>query len=132
MALDAEVRGGEIDEDFYNFIPSRDLPIPVVAESTWTLDKLYSHLNTKQIRICKMLIAGWTTGEVIKHSYASQRDIGVIRFYLEQFKVYGKILWRAEDYKADTPNIHFSFTSLAGNFPFVISRKITVWVRIKI
>lgn len=123
LALDAEVMDGETDEDFYNFIPSRDLPIPVVAESTWTLDKLYSHLNTKQIRICKMLIAGWTTGEVIKHSYASQRDIGVIRFYLEQFKVYGKILWRAEDYKADTPNIHFSFTSLRWKFAVSYKKK---------
>lgn len=123
LALDAEVRDCEIDEDFYNFIPSRDLPIPVVAESTWTLDKLYSYLNQKQLRVCKMLISGWTTGEVIKRSYASQRDIGVIRFYLEQFKVYGKILWRAEDYKADTPNIHFSFTSLRWKFSVCYKQK---------
>lgn len=123
LALDAEVRDGETDEDFYNFIPSRDLPIPIVAESTWTLDKLYSYLNKKQMRVCEMLILGWTTGEVVKHGYASQRDIGIIRFYLEQFEVYGKILWRAEDYKIDTPNIHFSFTSRRWIFAISYKKK---------
>lgn len=116
LALDAEVRDCETDEDFYNFIPNRDLPIPIVVESSWTLDKLYSYLNKKQIRVCKMLISGWTTGEIIKYEYASQRDIGIIRFYLDQFKKYGKILWRAEDYKIDTPNIHFSFVSQCWKF----------------
>lgn len=116
LAFDAEVNDGETDTDLYNFVPSKDLPIPVEAESDWTLDKLYSYLSKKQIRACEMLIAGWTTGEVIKQGYSSQRDICIIRFYLEQFKVYGKILWRAEEYKADTPNIHFSFTSLRWIF----------------
>lgn len=123
LALDSEVRDGETDENFYNFVPSKDLPIPITAESTWNLDMLYSYLNENQIQVCKMLISDWTTGMVIKYGYASQRDIGIIRFYLEQFKVYGKILWRAEDYKSDTPNIHFSFTSLRWKFAVSYKKK---------
>lgn len=123
LALDSEIRDDESDENFYNFIPSNDLPIPIAAESSWTLDMLYSYLNKKQIRVCKFLIAGWNTGMVIKCGYASQRDIGVIRFYLEQFKVHGKILWRAEDYKSETPNIHFCFTSLRWKFAVSYKKK---------
>lgn len=116
LSLDSEIRDGESDETFYNFIPSKDLPIPIKAESSWNLDMLYSYLNKKQIRVCKMLISGWTKSEVITHGYASLRDIGIIKFYLEQFNVHGKILWRAEDYKSETPNIHFCFTTLRWKF----------------
>ncbi len=95
----------------YNFVPSKDLPIPIMAESTWSLSNLYSHLTDKQISACKLLINGWTSKEIIDRGYASKRDIGTIRFYLNQVRSYGKILWDADEYKNVEENINYNFCS---------------------
>jgi len=100
---------GESDTEQYNFVPNKELPIPITAESTWTLDTLYKYLSDKQIYACRKLIAGWTVPEIVKGKYASKRDIGIIRFYLLQFKQYGRILWKEELYKSDALNVSYHF-----------------------
>lgn len=108
MMLDStkqDKEGNEIEQ--YNFVPSKDLPISLVAESSWSLDRLYKYLTNEQIFACKLLIAEWTIPEVIKGGYATKRDIGVIRLYLTQLKKYGKILWVLEKFRSDAPNVHY-------------------------
>ncbi len=110
FSLDMPIgENGESDTEQYNFVSSKDLPIPITAESTWTLDTLYKYLSNKQICACRMLIAGWTVPEIVKGKYASKRDIGIIRFYLLQFKQYGSILWKEESYKSDAMNVSYHF-----------------------
>lgn len=95
--------------DKYNLVPNNDIPIPVVAESTWSLSNLYSYLNDEQISACKFLINGWTSKEIMAGGYASKLDIGIIQFYLNQIKTYGKILWDLEEYKHVEKNVNFDF-----------------------
>lgn len=110
--LDATIQNKDGDgSEKYNFVPSKDTPIPIISESSWTLDVLYRYLNGQQIIACKLLISGWTPPEIVKGKYATKRDIGIIRFYLLQFKQYGKIIWRTEIFKSDAPNVHYDFTT---------------------
>lgn len=95
--------------DKYNFVPSHDMPIPIAAESTWSLSCLYRYLNDEQISACKLLIDGWTSKEIMAKGYASKYDIGIIRFYLNQVQTYGKILWDAKEYKHIEKNVEFDF-----------------------
>lgn len=112
ISLDSQVSGKDNDgSEVYNFVPSKDIPVAVQAESSWILDNLYSYLNEAQVNACRLLISGWTVPDVIRKKLASKKDIGIIRFYLEQFKKYGKILWKAEDYKIGVPNMYYDFTA---------------------
>lgn len=108
--LDSTISNKDGDEtELYNFVPSKDLPVSVSAESSWMLDKLYEYLNEKQIAACKLLISDWTAPEIIKQKIATKKDIGIIKFYLEQIKKYGRIRWKAEDFKSDAANVHYDF-----------------------
>lgn len=110
MALDSTISNKDgAESEQYAWVPSKDTPIPILAESSWNLDALYKYLNDRQIIACKLLIADWTVPEIVKGGYATKRDIGVIRFYLRQFKDFGKVFWETEDYKSDATNVHYNF-----------------------
>ncbi|MCM1577494.1 MAG: helix-turn-helix transcriptional regulator [Ruminococcus sp.] len=110
VSLDGTIANKDGDEtEYHNFVPDKELPITVQVESSWSLDVLYSYLNESQITACKMLIADRTAPEIIKQGIATKKDIGIIRFYLEQIKKYGKILWKSEDFKSGTANVHYDF-----------------------
>lgn len=109
--------------DKYNLVPNNDIPIPVVAESTWSLSNLYSYLNDEQVSACKLLINGWTSKEIMAGGYASKLDIGIIRFYLNQIKTYGKILWDLEEYKHVEKNVKFDFRNNKWKVKFTYKRQ---------
>jgi len=97
------------ETDLYEVTPSYDIPVSRQAESSYSLDILYQYLSDSQIYACQLLISGWTSKEIIKNGYASKADVGTIKFYLMQNQKFGKILWRAEDYKSGTLNVNYKF-----------------------
>lgn len=110
-SLDAHISDTDEDEkEQYDFIPANDLPVYITAESSYSLDMLYKYLNKKQIMLCGMLIAGWTQTKLLEDKYATLRDICTIKLYLEQIIKYGKVLWYADEYKSDTPNVIYEIT----------------------
>lgn len=116
ISADETIEGkGKAETERYNFIPSNDLPIHIQAESSWFLHILYSHLSEAQIFACQLLISGWSSPDIIKGGYATARDMGMIRFYLNQFKAHGKILWDADNYTDVAPNISYAFTDNKWN-----------------
>ncbi len=54
-----------------------------------------------------MLINGWSIRELNIGKYASCKDIGTIKFYIEQIVKYGKVLWCEDEYKIETVGINF-------------------------
>ena len=98
----------ESDTELYNFIPEKGLTLIDKAVSSLMLDNLYSKLSAPQIKACKLLIAGWTMVEVKNAGIATEYDLGAIRFYLEQIKKYGKILWDIEEMSGVAPNLTYS------------------------
>lgn len=98
------------ETDFYEVVPSKAIPVPMQAESSYSLDILYQYLSDAQIYACQLLISGWTSKEIISNGYASKTDIGIIKFYLQQRQQYGKILWKAEDYISGEPNVNYNFS----------------------
>lgn len=55
--------------------------------------------------------------------YASKLDIGIIRFYLNQIKTYGKILWDLEEYKHVEKNVKFDFRNNKWEVKFTYKRQ---------
>ncbi len=98
------------ETDFYEVVPSRAIPVPMQAESSYSLDILYQYLSDAQIYACQLLISGWTSKEIISNGYTSKTDIGIIKFYLQQRQQYGKILWKAENYISGEPNVNYNFS----------------------
>lgn len=111
VSTDSTISGKDGDEtELYNFIPGHEIPVNIRAESSWFLHTLYAFLTENQISACKLLIAGYSPPDIVKGGYASERDIGIIRFYLNQCRTYGKILWNEDSYLNVAPNISYSFT----------------------
>ena len=111
LILDSTIQGKDDSEtEQYNLVPSKDLSVYRIAESTWSLDMLYKYLTETQILACKLLISEWTIPEIIQGDFATKTDIGVIRFYLMQFKQYGKVLWIREKFKSDASNVRYSMS----------------------
>lgn len=106
--LDSTIDDKEKHE-LYEVTPSYDIPVSKQAESSCFLDTLYQYLSDKQRYACELLISGWDAKEIIKNGYASKADVGTIKFYLIQNQKFGKILWRAEDYKSGTLNVNYKF-----------------------
>lgn len=108
---DGVLPSGDSDDDYnlYGITPSKDIPIERLAESSYILSVLYSYLDSTQIHICDLLIAGYSKKYLIESRHFSPSDLGIITFYLQQIVRFGKVKWRKEEYVSGMTNVYYDF-----------------------
>lgn len=97
------------DGCFYEYIPDTSLPVEKTAESSCMLSCLYSHLSAKQRLICRYLILGYSRKELTVSKKFSETDIGILIFYLDQIRKFGKILWDKLRYVSGCKGVGYCF-----------------------
>lgn len=123
ISLDAEINGEADECNLHEAIPNKNLPVEILADSSYMISMLYDNLSSHQKNICSLLLKGYTKNDIFKAKLATRKEIGTIAFYMKQLVNFGKIRWKESEYVSDSANVQYNFIRNLWEVKMVVDGK---------